>query len=102
MTNAFRGGYSAVNKQGIERLPFRPINFSNKADKSRHDQMVRLVERMLELHRSLAAARTPPEKTSLERQIAATDAQIDRLVYDLYGLTEEEVKIVEEGIDGQR
>ena len=28
-------------------------------------------------------------------QIAATDAQIDRLVYDLYGLTEEEVKIVQ-------
>ncbi len=31
-----------------------------------------------------------------ERQIAATDQQIDRLVYDLYGLTEEEIKIVEE------
>jgi hypothetical protein len=34
-------------------------------------------------------------KTALERQIATTDAQIDRLVYDLYGLTEEEIKIVE-------
>ena len=43
------------------------------------------------------AARTPPEKTSLERQIAATDAQIDRLVYDLYGLTADEIKIVEGG-----
>ncbi len=89
MTNAFRGGYSAVNKQGIERLPFRPINFSNKADKSRHDQMVKFVEQMLGSHRKLSAARTP------ERQITATDAQIDRLVYDLYGLTEDEIKIVE-------
>ena len=35
------------------------------------------------------------EKTALERQIAATDAQIDRLVYDLYGLTADEIKIVE-------
>ena len=33
--------------------------------------------------------------TSLQTQIAATDRQIDRLVYDLYGLTEEEIKIVE-------
>ena len=44
---------------------------------------------------SVRAARTPQEKTSLERQIAATDTQIDRLVYDLYGLAEEEIKIVE-------
>jgi hypothetical protein len=45
----------------------------------------------------LIAARTPQEKTAFERQIAATDAQIDRLVYDLYGLTNDEIKIVEGG-----
>lgn len=33
----------------------------------------------------------------LQGQVAATDRQIDRLVYDLYGLTEEEIRIVEEG-----
>ena len=32
----------------------------------------------------------------LQRQIAATDQQIDRLVYALYGLTEEEIRIVEQ------
>jgi hypothetical protein len=32
----------------------------------------------------------------LERQIAATDEQIDRLVYELYGLTAEEIRIVED------
>jgi len=31
----------------------------------------------------------------LQRQIEATDKQIDRLVYELYGLTEEEIGIVE-------
>ena len=35
------------------------------------------------------------EKTALQRQIDATDRQVDQLVYELYGLTEEEVKIVE-------
>ena len=49
----------------------------------------------LDLHRQLAAAKTPDERTRLERQIAATDQRIDRLVYDLYGLTAEEIKIVE-------
>jgi hypothetical protein len=42
----------------------------------------------------LSAAKTPPEKTVLARQITATDSQIDRLVYDLYGLTEAEIKLV--------
>jgi hypothetical protein len=59
--------------------------------------MVKLVEQMLDLHKSLATTKTPQEKTSLERQISATDTQIDRLVYDLYGLTAGEMQIVEAG-----
>ena len=35
------------------------------------------------------------DKEIYERQIKLVDAQIDGLVYDLYGLTEEEVKVVE-------
>jgi len=55
---------------------------------------------MLALHMKLATARAPHERTSLQTQIAATDRQIDRLVYELYGLTEEEIRIVE-GTDGR-
>jgi hypothetical protein len=58
-------------------------------------EILELVEQMLELNKALSATRTPPERISLERQIAATDAQFDRLVYDLYGLTKDEIKIVE-------
>jgi hypothetical protein len=50
---------------------------------------------MLALHKKQAEARLPQEKEMLQRQIQATDAQIDRLVYELYGLTEEEIRIVE-------
>ena len=50
---------------------------------------------MLALHKQFAAANTPNEKAMLQRQIDATDAQIDALVYALYGLTEEKIKIVE-------
>jgi hypothetical protein len=60
-----------------------------------HDRMDAWVEQMLALHRQLAAARTPPERTVLQNQIDATDAQIDRLVYELYGLTHDEIAIVE-------
>ncbi|MCW5554168.1 MAG: N-6 DNA methylase [Verrucomicrobiae bacterium] len=95
MSNLFRGGWITCTKQYFGELPIRTINFSDKADKAAHDRMVSLVETMLALHQQLAAARTPQERTALERQIAATDTQIDRLVYDLYGLTEDEIKIVE-------
>ena len=81
--------------QYMEKVPVRVINFADKSDKTAHDRMVKLVEQMLELHPKLAGARTPQEKTALERQIAATDTQIDALVYELYGLTSEEIAIVE-------
>ena len=41
-------------------------------------------------------ARTPHEKQSLQAQIAATDRQIDAIVYELYGLTADEIRIVEQ------
>ncbi|HRX34492.1 MAG TPA: hypothetical protein P5263_09605 [Methanoregulaceae archaeon] len=91
----FRGGYFAANKQFLDQLPIRTINFSDTVDKARHDKMVAMVERMLALHKQLADVKTDHEKTLIERQIEATDRQIDALVYELYELTEEEIGIVE-------
>ena len=51
---------------------------------------------MMCLGEQLAAAKPAREKIVLQRQIAATDRQIDQLVYDLYELTDEEIRIVEE------
>jgi hypothetical protein len=51
---------------------------------------------LLSLHKRLAAAKAPHDRTVFQGQIDEADRQIDRLVYDLYGLTEEEVRIVEE------
>jgi hypothetical protein len=63
--------------------------------KARHDRMVKLVEQMLALHKQLAAAKTPDDKTRMQRQIDATDQQINNLVYELYGLTNKEIRIIE-------
>jgi len=83
-----------VLKNALLSLPIHTINFSNPAEKVMHDKMVSLVERMLALHKQ--SPRTPQEQEALQREIAATDGQIDRLVYVLYGLTEDEIWIVEE------
>lgn len=57
--------------------------------------MVKLVESMLKLHEQLASAKTAHDKTLIQRQIDSTDRQIDALVYELYGLSEAEIRIVE-------
>ena len=57
--------------------------------------MVALVDQMLALHKKLGTAKTAHETESLRRQIDATDRQIDELVYELYGLTNDDIRIVE-------
>ncbi|MFA4907941.1 MAG: TaqI-like C-terminal specificity domain-containing protein, partial [archaeon] len=91
----FRGGYLRFIYQYLVQIPIRAIDFSDPADKARHDRMVSLVETMLALHKRLPEVNTPQEKDVIQRQIVATDTQIDKLVYQLYGLTEEEIKMVE-------
>jgi len=93
VATTMRGGWYSYESRFIRSLPIRSINFSDPADKSRHDKMVSLVERMLELHKR--NPRTPQEQEMVKREIESTDRQIDRLVYELYGLTEDEVKVVE-------
>ena len=81
--------------QYIVQIPIRTINPNDPSDIARHDRMVALVRQMLDLNRKLQEARLEQERTMLSRQIEATDGAIDKLVYELYGLTEEEIRIVE-------
>jgi hypothetical protein len=94
----FRGGFYSANRQFLEPLPIHYIDFDNPAEKKMHDDLVALADKMLELNRRLAPIRNTPcnESDELLREIDRTDSEIDNLVYDLYGLTEEERKIVEE------
>lgn len=91
--NLFKG--VKVTLTELNRIPIIRITFSNINDIKTHDSIVSLVDHMLDLHKR--TPQTPFEQEQLAREIAATDAQIDRLVYELYGLTEEEIRIVEGG-----
>ena len=53
---------------------------------------------MLELQKNYHDARMEQDKELYERQIKLVDSQIDRRVYDLYGLTDEEIEIVEKSL----
>jgi hypothetical protein len=95
VSTTMRGGFFRYFTQFIEQLPIRPINFNDPVDKVAHDRMVKLVDSMLALHKQAASAKSEAQRGPIQRQIDATDAEIDRLVYGLYGLTKDEIAIVE-------
>ncbi|MEW5814809.1 MAG: TaqI-like C-terminal specificity domain-containing protein [Spirochaetota bacterium] len=77
-------------------FPIRQIDFHNESDNALHDKLVSLVDAMLKAKKELREnAKTPHEKQLMEDRVTIIDKQIDTLVYNLYGLTEEEIKIVE-------
>jgi hypothetical protein len=88
-----QGGYFEYKPVYISTVPIRQIDPSNYEDIKKRNKIENLVEHILDLHKRIPA--TPQEQEQLQRQIAATDRQIDQLVYQLYGLTEEEIRIVE-------
>jgi len=87
--------FPEVKPVQLFKLPVRNINFINPGDIQKHNKMVSLVDGILEMHKRMLSARTPQEKEMIQREIESTDGAIDRLVYELYGLTEEEIDIIE-------
>jgi len=85
-----------MNKSYLKKLPIRPIDIEDPRDRVLQKRMTQLVDGMLRFHQQLVVARTDHDKKVIDRQIDATDKQIDQLVYELYGLTDEEIRIVEE------
>jgi type I restriction-modification system DNA methylase subunit len=80
-----------MNHSYLEKIPIPALSQAPNTN----DRLIKATDQMFAIQRRLRAARTVHERTVLERQIEATDHQIDKLVYDLYGLTEKEIAIVE-------
>ncbi|MHA1658578.1 MAG: Eco57I restriction-modification methylase domain-containing protein, partial [Promethearchaeota archaeon] len=80
----------------LNKFPIKIIDFNNNEEKTLYDRIVEMVDQMLEVQKKYHNAKTENEKTIYKKQTDILDNQIDRLVYRLYGLTEEEISIVEE------
>lgn len=76
----------------INELATFPIPCSTEEQQSK---LITLVDKMLETQSRLQQAFSDEDKKLLEQRAAIIDKQIDNMVYKLYGLTEDEVKIVE-------
>jgi hypothetical protein len=85
--------FSEIQARQVAQLPF-PTALVR--DETANQKLAALVDSILTLHKKLSTETLPQRREQLEREIAATDRQIDQLVYELYGLTPEEIKIVED------
>ena len=94
VTQAVKDDFPQVTMRDLRALPFPSLE-STQRHTLQMVELVELVERMLGLQKSLPPAKTDHDKTLLQRQITATDKQIDQLVYELYGLSDDEIGIVE-------
>jgi hypothetical protein len=90
-----RDDFPKIVLKETRALPIRSADLGNAGQRKAHDRMVALVDSMLTLHGQLASASSEAQRTTMQRQIDSTDQEIDRLVYELYGLTAEEIAIVE-------
>jgi len=93
------GGFYATNKQFAGEIPIREIDFSNKSEKKKHDDIVNFVSTITELKKKLTKSKFSNERELYERQISALHKQINEILYDLYGIkTKKEKTIVEESL----
>jgi SAM-dependent methyltransferase len=84
-----------VNPAALGKFPLMTPDFEKRADKIRHGKIVALVTRLLSLHDYGQKAGTDQERRLVQQEIDATDVRIDALVYEVYGLTREEIAFVE-------
>jgi len=82
-----------MNQAYLSKIPIPRFINSNNSYISQYEALNNFTNKMLSLHKQ--SRRTPQEQELLKREIESTDRAIDRLVYELYGLTEEEIRKVE-------
>jgi hypothetical protein len=92
-----RGGYFSFEARFIRSLPIPTLDLKKPSERAHQARLVKQVEKMMSLTPKLHAARSDRDRATLQNAITATDREIDALVYELYGLTPEEIALVEGG-----
>ena len=82
----------------LKNLPVYTPDFDRPEDRARHDRVEKLVQRRIDLGKSCRSAATDQERGALQKKIRVTEQQIDTVVYELYGLTADEIAVVEETV----
>jgi len=85
-----------IQKNQLESIPIPQIDLTDKLQKKVFDEIVLRAGNLLELYQEKENAMFGSAVKSTEQKIAYCEDRINALVYQLYGLTDEEIKTVEE------
>jgi adenine-specific DNA-methyltransferase len=102
ISSRFQGGWFAYEPRYLKRIPILNIDSKKSNEKKIYNDIGNIVNQMLELKKKYHSALIDTEKTLFQKQIEILDHQIDQLVYQLYQLTDDEIKIVEKDLAGNR
>lgn len=94
-STSLRGDAYRLTPEYIKSFPIPKMDFAVPKEKKMHDDLVAMVDKMLKLQKKYHSTRMEHDKKLYKTQIDHFDNQIDTLVYKLYGLTKEEIKVVE-------
>ncbi len=89
-----RGVGLEINGHVLARAPICEINFDRSNDRQRHARIVFLVQKTMSWNQRLRMTNSYNERTSIDRQINSIEQQIDSLICELYGLTNQEIRAV--------
>lgn len=90
--------FSEIQARQVGQLPIPSIDLKKAEHKDLHDKIVTQVDKITDLQNSFYKTKNALNKQQLQDQIDHTDRKIDELVYKLYGLTSEEIKIIEDSV----
>jgi len=93
--DAEKGGRLLQQKIYLETVPIIEKEKMDSSQQKIIEEIKSSVRSIISINKHLLELKSDTQKSILQRQIEATDREIDQLVYELYGLTEEEIKIVE-------
>jgi len=84
--------FPKIKKEGILSIPIPIITNDNKA---LHDNIVKLVDQLLILNEEIEEQKLETNKILIKSKIDYCESEINKRVYELYGLTPDEINIVE-------
>ena len=90
---SYKGLFPQLNQSTVEAIPV-PANFQ-----ANQDELIGCVQKILGLHHELRGAKNAQEADGMRSQIDVIDKEIDRLIYRQYGLTSEEIRIIESNLE---
>ena len=91
----FKMRFQKILIKDCRRFPIPDVDLATAAEKTRHDKIVQLVSQIIDAKERFTTAKNERDQEFYKNKFEALDHQIEALVYDLYGLTKEEIEIVE-------